>query len=158
MKFLRHYGRCRPGASRLVRSEPLCLYDMVGNVFEWTEDCVHNNYSGARRMARRGAQTAIAATVSSAAVLGSAIQTTSAPRIASGLPPTAGTAAWDFGSGGRFLHLESLSLAPRSETYCISVRDARRCLSAWRRRRENSLANTYPSAKPRFVMLLPREL
>jgi formylglycine-generating enzyme required for sulfatase activity len=23
------------------------LYDMVGNVFEWTEDCVHNNYDGA---------------------------------------------------------------------------------------------------------------
>jgi formylglycine-generating enzyme required for sulfatase activity len=23
------------------------LYDMVGNVFEWTEDCVHNNYNGA---------------------------------------------------------------------------------------------------------------
>ena len=23
------------------------LYDMVGNVFEWVEDCVHNNYDGA---------------------------------------------------------------------------------------------------------------
>jgi formylglycine-generating enzyme required for sulfatase activity len=23
------------------------LYDMVGNVFEWTEDCVHDNYNGA---------------------------------------------------------------------------------------------------------------
>ena len=23
------------------------LYDMVGNVFEWTEDCVHKNYGGA---------------------------------------------------------------------------------------------------------------
>ena len=23
------------------------LYDMVGNVFEWTEDCVHTNYDGA---------------------------------------------------------------------------------------------------------------
>ena len=23
------------------------LYDMVGNVFEWTEDCVHTNYNGA---------------------------------------------------------------------------------------------------------------
>jgi formylglycine-generating enzyme required for sulfatase activity len=23
------------------------LYDMVGNVFEWTEDCLHNNYNGA---------------------------------------------------------------------------------------------------------------
>jgi formylglycine-generating enzyme required for sulfatase activity len=23
------------------------LYDMVGNIWEWTEDCVHNNYSGA---------------------------------------------------------------------------------------------------------------
>jgi formylglycine-generating enzyme required for sulfatase activity len=23
------------------------LYDMAGNVFEWTEDCVHNNYNGA---------------------------------------------------------------------------------------------------------------
>ena len=23
------------------------LYDMVGNVFEWTEDCVHKNYNGA---------------------------------------------------------------------------------------------------------------
>ena len=23
------------------------LYDMVGNVFEWTEDCAHDNYDGA---------------------------------------------------------------------------------------------------------------
>ena len=23
------------------------LYDMVGNVFEWTEDCDHDNYNGA---------------------------------------------------------------------------------------------------------------
>jgi len=23
------------------------LYDMVGNVFEWVEDCIHNNYNGA---------------------------------------------------------------------------------------------------------------
>jgi formylglycine-generating enzyme required for sulfatase activity len=23
------------------------LYDMVGNVFQWVEDCVHNNYDGA---------------------------------------------------------------------------------------------------------------
>ena len=23
------------------------LYDMVGNVLEWTEDCVHTNYNGA---------------------------------------------------------------------------------------------------------------
>lgn len=25
----------------------LGLYDMVGNVLEWTQDCVHNNYNGA---------------------------------------------------------------------------------------------------------------
>lgn len=25
------------------------LYDMIGNVFEWTEDCLHENYNGAPR-------------------------------------------------------------------------------------------------------------
>jgi formylglycine-generating enzyme required for sulfatase activity len=30
------------------------LYDMVGNASEWTEDCYHPDYNGARRMARPG--------------------------------------------------------------------------------------------------------
>ena len=90
------------------------LYDMVGNVWEWTEDCYHDSYNGApadgsawtggdcsRRVVRGGSWDL------------------SDPQfrldlrvrpLRSGTPPTTGTTTSASGSPGRFLPLKSLPL------------------------------------------------
>jgi formylglycine-generating enzyme required for sulfatase activity len=88
------------------------LYDMVGNVGEWTEDCVHTNYNGAptdgsawladnggdctNRIVRSGSWSY------APLYLRSAFRTR-------GAPPTTGASTLASMSPGRFLHLESLS-------------------------------------------------
>ena len=49
------------------------LHEMHGNVYEWVEDCVHQNYNGAREMARRGREAAIITHVTFAAGLGATV-------------------------------------------------------------------------------------
>jgi formylglycine-generating enzyme required for sulfatase activity len=84
------------------------LYDMVGNVFEWVEDCWHNNYVGAPSdgSARLGlvaaAQTATAE--SSEVGPGTALQEISALLHAAGSRLPREAATWDF------VLLERLSL------------------------------------------------
>ena len=86
------------------------LYDMAGNVYQWVQDCVHMNYDGAPTDGSAWITAAIAATVSSAAVPGTILQSTSARPAAAGSPPITGSAASASVSGGRFLPLKSLPL------------------------------------------------
>ena len=62
--------------------------------------------AGRQPMVRPG-PVAIAVVVFCAAVPGTSLRTTSAPRTATGPPPVSGTTAWAFGSAGRLLHLET---------------------------------------------------
>ena len=89
------------------------LYDMVGNVREWTEDCYHDDTSARRWMARLGSRAAIVITVLCAAGPGSSLLRSSARRAAIGSPPTTGSTILVSGSLGR-LHLKSLFLCHRS--------------------------------------------
>jgi hypothetical protein len=43
------HANCGGCGSRwdLAQTAPVGLYDMVGNVWEWVEDCLHEDYSGA---------------------------------------------------------------------------------------------------------------
>ena len=40
-------GQQTNGAGWFIRPERFGLYDMVGNVWEWVQDCYHDNYNGA---------------------------------------------------------------------------------------------------------------
>jgi formylglycine-generating enzyme required for sulfatase activity len=82
------------------------LYDMVGNVSAWTEDCYHDSYSGAPTMVRPG-PVAIAVVIFCAAGPGSSIPGFSAPRAATRTSLSSGTAILASGSAERFLPLES---------------------------------------------------
>src|ERR1700737_3640437 len=68
------------------------------------------NTSARRRMARLGLKAAIAMPLSSHAAPGTRRRTASAPRTATGAPPTSGATILASGLPGRLLHLESLFL------------------------------------------------
>jgi formylglycine-generating enzyme required for sulfatase activity len=83
------------------------LYDMVGNVSQWVEDCYHDNYEGAP--ADGSAWTANCkfealfspVVVPTAVVLGPAFQTSSVRLPATGSPPAFGSTTLVSASGGR---------------------------------------------------------
>ena len=89
------------------------LYDMVGNVFEWTEDCYHPNYQGAPAS---GSAWIAGGTCTDRILRGGAWYGDpggfSARPTASGSPPSAGTTSPASVSGGRLL-LESLAAPAR---------------------------------------------
>jgi formylglycine-generating enzyme required for sulfatase activity len=85
------------------------LYDMHGNVYQWVEDCIHENYNGAPVDGSAWTLGAIATAASFAVVPGTSVRGTSARPPAAGSPPTSGATFWASGSGGRLL-LESLPL------------------------------------------------
>ena len=85
------------------------LYDMVGNVWEWVEDCFHDNYNGAPT---DGSAWIEGGNCKFRVVRGGAWDfpaVSSALRSATGTPPAAGATTLASGLAGRLLHLESLS-------------------------------------------------
>jgi formylglycine-generating enzyme required for sulfatase activity len=62
------------------------LYDMLGNVFEWTEDCFHGDYNGAPQDGSAWLADGIALAVSSAAGPGTSFHKSSARPSAAVLP------------------------------------------------------------------------
>jgi formylglycine-generating enzyme required for sulfatase activity len=79
------------------------LHDMVGNVFEWTEDCFHRNYKGAPSDGSAWIKDGGAAALSCAAFPMRSLQTTLA---ATGCPPSLGTPTLASGSPGRWTRLK----------------------------------------------------
>ena len=79
------------------------LQDMLGNVWEWTEDCWNDSYAGRRRTAARG-RTGIARSAFCAAVRGSSVHRSSAPRFGTRSPPATATTASGFVWPGRSPH------------------------------------------------------
>ena len=67
------------------------LYDVLGNVYEWTQDCWNGSYAGAPTDGSAWMVGEIVAGGSSAAVPGTASRGASAPRSGTGSPPTAGS-------------------------------------------------------------------
>ncbi len=80
------------GACRLVLANPFGLYHVLGNAWEWVEDCYHDSYKGAPLTARPGRR-AIARRGCSAAARGTSARGTSARRTATGTGPTTGSTA-----------------------------------------------------------------
>jgi Sulfatase-modifying factor enzyme 1 len=79
-------GQPRDLTGRIVQAPCVRPYDMVGNVWQWVEDCYHNNCDDAPTDGSAWTSGA----VSSAAVPGSTILSSSARPTASGSPPTTG--------------------------------------------------------------------
>jgi Sulfatase-modifying factor enzyme 1 len=86
------------------------LYDMVGNVFEWTEDCLHANYNGAPTDGSAWLAANSGDCTNRILRGGSWFLTPGSLRSANRGrgPPTPGTTASVSGRGGPFLPLESL--------------------------------------------------
>ena len=83
------------------------LFDMLGNVWEWLEDCWHRSYEARLGTAPPGLRTASAAGASSAAHLGSTGPRPSARRSVSAMRPITATATPAFASPARSQSKES---------------------------------------------------
>lgn len=95
-----------------VRSFPpnrFGLCDMLGNVYEWTQDCYHDGYAGAPTDGSAWTSGDCSYRVQRGGSWAS-IRRISARRTASGAPPTAGTAISASGWLGRFLIFVTLFL------------------------------------------------
>ena len=84
------WGGKQTAPVRPFASNGFGLYDMVGNVTEWTEDCYHDSYDEApadgSALLKAGGENC-RASVRSAAVLGTSVRKPSALRAAAGSPP-----------------------------------------------------------------------
>ncbi len=69
------------------------LYDMVGNVYSWVEDCEHNDYAGAPTDGSRWVEATVVA-VSSAPAPGSILRKPFVRRFGAGLRLLLGTLPW----------------------------------------------------------------
>jgi formylglycine-generating enzyme required for sulfatase activity len=86
------------------------LYDMAGNVWQWVEDCYHDNYNEAPKTQQHGKR-AIAPAMSHAAVPGWSIRRISARPTVTQVLPTPGTSILASGSAGRSYFLEIFTFA-----------------------------------------------
>ena len=78
------------------------LHDMLGNVWEWVEDCYHTATTARPRTARRGRPTTATSGLSVAAP-GAIRRNSSVQHIGCGDPSARDTAAWAFAWRGSFL-------------------------------------------------------